>query len=137
MDAPGAVRLRGMIQVSDEHFHELVEAAVRAIPRRYADHLQNVAFLTAEEPTPEQLESGGHISDEGLLLGLYEGIPLPARDNGYSGVLPDVITVFKHSHELVAQDYIDLRVNVRDTVWHEVAHYFGLDHGQIEELENR
>jgi predicted Zn-dependent protease with MMP-like domain len=49
--------------------------------------------------------------------------------------LPDVITVFKQAHELVAADYEGMRRAVRQTVWHEVAHYFGLGHGQIRALE--
>jgi predicted Zn-dependent protease with MMP-like domain len=126
-----------MIEISDEQFYELVDEAVQAIPDRYAQHLDNVAFLTADEPTPAQLQVSGQLHDPGLLLGLYEGIPLPVRDSGYSGVLPDVITVFKRPHELVAEDIGDLRLNVRNTVWHEVAHYFGLDHGQIQDLEGR
>jgi predicted Zn-dependent protease with MMP-like domain len=69
------------------------------------------------------------------LLGLYEGIPLPSRGDGYSGVLPDVITIFKRPHEATAAGLEGLRREVHQTVWHEVAHYFGLDHGQIHSLE--
>jgi predicted Zn-dependent protease with MMP-like domain len=134
-----------MITVPDELFQELVARAVRAIPERFARHLDNVAFMVADQPTAEQLEAGGVLHgeadddagfvDEGTLLGLYEGIPLPERDTGYSGVLPDVITIFKQPHEVMAADETALARDVHQTVWHEVAHYFGLDHGQIAELE--
>jgi predicted Zn-dependent protease with MMP-like domain len=66
---------------------------------------------------------------------LYEGIPLPRRDSGYNFVLPDIITIFKGPHEASTHDLAQLRQQVRQTVWHEVAHYFGLDHGQIHDLE--
>ena len=126
-----------MMHVTDEQFEGLVEQAVAAIPARFANHLENVAFLVAPEPTPEQLEAGGawHGDEGETLLGLYEGIPLPERDGGYNMVLPDTITVFKRPHELTARDLAELRDEVHQTVWHEVAHYFGLDHGQIGALE--
>ena len=114
-----------MVHASDEEFEQLVEEAVARIPERFAEHLENVSFQVADEPTPQQ----------GRLLGLYEGIPLPARSAGYSGVVPDVITVFKKPHERLALDKASLREEVRHTVWHEVAHYFGLDHDRIRALE--
>jgi predicted Zn-dependent protease with MMP-like domain len=123
-----------MIHVSDEVFQRLVEAAVAAIPSRFAEHLNNVAFIVAEEPTPGQLKAGGGVRRGDVLLGLYEGIPLPSRNGGYNMVLPDVITIFKHSHELVAAELEGLGRQVHETVWHEVAHYFGLDHRQIDAL---
>lgn len=126
-----------MIKTSDEYFNGLVTKAVQAIPERFASHLNNVAFMVADEPTFEQLREGGllHGASEGTLLGLYEGIPLPERNDGYTGVLPDVITIFKLPHEEMAENEVALARDVHQTVWHEVAHYFGLDHGQIEELE--
>lgn len=121
-----------MIHVSDESFEEMVQEAVDRIPKRFADHLDNVSFMTAEDPTPEQLYKN---RVRGVLLGLYEGIPLPARNNGYNGVLPDIITIFKRPHELTARNESDLREQVRHTVWHEVAHYFGLNHDLIHSIE--
>jgi len=125
-----------MVHTTEAEFIELVEEAVAAIPERFARRLENVAFMVADEPTPEQLAAHEGLHGGGLLLGLYEGIPLPARNNGYSGVLPDVITVFRRAHEVLAEDVAALHREVHQTVWHEVAHYFGLDHGQIRDLEN-
>jgi predicted Zn-dependent protease with MMP-like domain len=115
-----------MVHVTDEEFEQLVEDAVARIPKRFAEHLENVSFMVAEAPTRAQ----------GPLLGLYEGIPLPDRSFNYTGVLPDVITVFKLPHLHMARDLDELREEVRHTVWHEVAHYFGLDHRGIEALED-
>jgi predicted Zn-dependent protease with MMP-like domain len=123
-----------MMHLSPEDFHALVERAVADIPERFARHLDNVAFLTADEPSADQLQAGGILHGHGTLLGLYEGIPLPRRSGNYSGVVPDVITVFQGPHELFAHTEADLARAVHETVWHEVAHYFGLDHGQIREL---
>ena len=126
-----------MIHVSEEQFQDLVEQAVARIPERFKSHLENVAFLVADEPSREQLERGGLLHGRGTLLGLYEGIPLPARGNGYNGVAPDVITVFRRPHLWIARDEAELERMVHQTVWHEVAHYFGLGHGAIRELEQR
>jgi len=124
-----------MIRISDQEFETLVEQAVAAIPARFARALNNVAFMVADEPTRQQLRAGGMLHGRGTLLGLYEGIPLPKRDGGYNGVMPDVITVFRQPHLWAAHDAEELERSVHDTVWHEVAHYFGLDHGAIRELE--
>jgi predicted Zn-dependent protease with MMP-like domain len=126
-----------MVDVSDSEFEELVEEAVAAIPKRFADHLDNVAFLVEDVPTQAQLAAGGLLHGRATLLGLYQGIPLPRRNNGYNGVAPDVITIFRRPHLLMAGSIAELKENVRHTVWHEVAHYFGLDHGAISEIEHR
>jgi predicted Zn-dependent protease with MMP-like domain len=124
-----------VIAVSDEEFEQLVEDVVAQIPPRFKDALNNISFMVADEPTWQQLGVHAGLHGRRTLLGLYEGIPLPRRNNGYSGVLPDIITVFKRPHEWMARDLADLRRAVHQTVWHEVAHYFGLDHGQIRALE--
>lgn len=126
-----------MVELSDELFYDFVNEAVRDIPDRFARYLYNVAFLTAYKPSLRQRRAGGILHGRSVLLGLYEGIPLPERSAGYSGVTPDVITIFQVPHQLVASNLIELRTLVRQTVWHEVAHYFGLDHGQINALESR
>jgi len=126
-----------MTEVSQTQFERLVHRAVDAIPERFAKYLDNVAFLVADEPNAEQLRRNRPAHGRSVLLGLYEGIPLPARNNGYNGVTPDTITIFRRPHEMMARDASDLAVQVHQTVWHEVAHYFGLGHGAIHELEGR
>ena len=126
-----------MIHVTEEQFQDLVQRAVKEIPERFASHLDNVAFMVADEPSRQQMRAGGLLHGRALLLGLYEGIPLPRRNNGYNGVMPDVITVFRRPHELIAHSEEELARMVHQTVWHEVAHYFGLDHGAIRELEGK
>ena len=123
-----------MISVTDEEFEALVEQAVHDIPERFAKNLANVAFITDDLPSEQQLHASGIMHGGATLLGLYQGIPLPKRA-GYSGVVPDVITIFKRPHEMMAADMQALAKSVHQTVWHEVAHYFGLDHGMIRGLE--
>jgi predicted Zn-dependent protease with MMP-like domain len=125
-----------MFHVSDDVFQRMVEESVAGIPERFKSHLDNVAFLTTDVPTDVQLEAGGILHKNMTLLGLYEGIPLPRRLNSYNGAIPDVITIFKKPHEMSSKDLGGLRNKIHETVWHEVAHYFGLDHGQIHALEH-
>lgn len=125
-----------MIDISHREFEELVARAIDEIPPRYANHMKNVGFVIEDDPTPEQ-RAKLHLYHGQTLYGLYEGIPLTRRNNSYSGVLPDKITIFKRPMEFMAADKKILQAIVQDTIWHEVAHHFGLDHGRIHELQDR
>ncbi len=128
------VHLDGM-EVSDEEFKKYLAEAIDAIPPPYNSHLQNVAFVLEDEPTPEQRIRLNLYPNESL-FGLYEGVPLPAR-SGTLKILPDKITIFKNPLLAASQNLISLRRNIGHTVWHEVAHYYGLDHKRIHELEGK
>ena len=123
-----------MVDISDNEFQKLVDEAIDRLPKVHKDNLKNVGFFVKDQPTDAQLHGAG-VRQGGLLLGLYEGVPLPSRQGSTSG-LPDKITVFKEPLQIVSQDLTHLKANVRNTVWHEVAHYFGLDHDKIHEIEN-
>lgn len=122
--------------VSDAEFAELAAQAIDALPEKYLRFVSNVAIVYADEPTPEQREKLALRNHE-TLFGLYEGVPQTARDNGYNLVLPDKITIFKWPLVAASRDLNDLRQHIRDTLWHEIAHHFGLDHDRIHEIENR
>jgi predicted Zn-dependent protease with MMP-like domain len=119
-----------------EDFDRMVECAVAAIPGRFRRRLANVAVVVEREPSPAQLGSAG-VGADGTLLGLYQGRPLTARSvfDGFS--MPDRITIFQGPHERLARDAAHLQKMVEDTVWHEVAHYFGLDERQVRLAEQR
>lgn len=68
------------------------------------------------------------------LLGHYDGVPLPQRGSSYSGYLPDRITIYRRALESRARSGTDLAEQVRITVWHEIAHHFGIDDDRLEEL---
>jgi len=118
---------------TDEEFDQIISEALDSLPKKYTSRLKNVAIIYEDEPTPEQLVQL-KLHCNALLFGLYEGVPLPAR-GGHQPLLPDKITIFKHPLMLVSQDLGDLKKRVRHTLWHEMAHYFGLDHKRIHELE--
>jgi predicted Zn-dependent protease with MMP-like domain len=119
---------------TDEEFEEMVNKALDHIPKLYQDNLNNVAITIADEPTPEQRLKLKLRCDQ-TLFGLYEGIPLTQRGAGYNLVLPDRITIFKLPMVNVVNSTDELAEQVRHTLWHEIAHYYGLNHDQIHKLE--
>ena len=124
-----------MISLSHEDFEKIVASGIDAIPPLYQKNLKNVAFIIEDNPTPEQRQKLNLYPNE-LLFGLYEGVPLPQRQ-GTTKILPDKITIFKNPAILVSRSLDELREHVRHTIWHEVAHYYGLDHKRIHELEDK
>lgn len=122
-----------MITVSDEVFASMVQKAMDRLSKQFKD-AKNVGVVIADEPSSEQREKLELRGDQ-TLFGLYEGIPLTSRNNGYSGVLPDKITLFKLPLASYASSEADLQEQVNRTMWHELAHHFGLNHKQIHERE--
>jgi predicted Zn-dependent protease with MMP-like domain len=118
-----------------ETFKENALIKARAV---YAALGDTEAIVIADEPSDEQLRHNG-ITDGSTLLGLYEGIPLTERGDlyGVGIVLPDKITIFKLPILEEAQgDEMEIRKIVTETVWHEIAHYFGYDDEEIEARED-
>ena len=111
--------------LSEKEFDTLVTRALRRIPPRFRKHLRNVAIIVESEP-----------SRPGL-LGLYQGHPLTTRSVGHSFTLPDRITIYQGPHERSARNPEDLEQMVADTVWHEIAHYFGMDESRVRRAERK
>ena len=111
------------MDVGTDEFESLVAAALDAIPPDLGELMSNVVVLVEDHPPPGE-----------DLLGLYEGIPLTERDGGYSGVLPDTITIFRLPILGICQTPQDVVDEVRTTVIHEVAHHFGIEDDALHEL---
>jgi predicted Zn-dependent protease with MMP-like domain len=122
--------------MSPNEFDQLVQAAYARIPRQFRKRLKNVAMIVEPEPSPEQLASGGVVPGH-TLLGLYQGRPLTQRSVFESFAMPDRITIFQGPHERLARNDVHLKQMVEDTVWHEVAHYFGMDERRVRTAERR
>ena len=125
-----------MHDVSDEKFSSLIERALDELPSEYTSGLDNIAITYADNPSPEQAKAL-KLRGDSLLLGLYEGIPLIARGAGYNLVLPDKITLFKHPIMRVTSDEQEFYKQIKHTLWHEIAHFYGLNHDKIHEIEGR
>lgn len=122
--------------LSDEEFDRLITRAMDELPQKYIQGLDNVAIVQADEPTEEQ-RIKMKLDNQHLLLGLYEGIPLTQRGNGYMFVLPDKITLFKHAIQAVSYDDASLFEQIKRTLWHEMAHFYGLNHARMDELQKQ
>ena len=124
-----------MKELTDEEFDALITRAMDELPQEYITGLDNVAIVQADEPTEEQKDKM-KIREGVVLLGLYEGIPLTQRGAGYTFVLPDKITLFKHSILRVTTNDDDLFEQIKRTLWHEIAHYYGLNHARMDKLQH-
>ena len=103
-------------------FEDTVRAALDELPVHLASALRNVAVVVEDE-NPEDPD----------LFGLYHGVPLPERGDDV-GLLPDKISIYRLPLEESFSDPEELREEIRITVLHELAHYFGLDEDRIAEL---
>ncbi len=124
------------MNLSDEEFDQLITRAMDELPQQYIKGLDNVAIVYADDPDEYQRQKT-NLDEHSLLFGLYEGIPLTKRGANYNFVLPDKITLFKNSILMVSDTREHLFEQIKRTLWHEVAHYYGLDHDRIDDLEHR
>lgn len=126
-----------MLEVSDEQFDAIISKAMDDLMKTHPTHMQalkNLAIVYADEPTEQQREELALLDNEAL-FGLYEGVPLAHRQGAVDNYPPDKITIFKNPMLHYVNSVQELEEEVRHTLWHEVAHYFGLDHDRIHELE--
>lgn len=134
-----------MIEVNQKEFEELVARGIDELPERILNELDNVAIVTADCPDDNQrrkaklppLTKNQSCRHGWLLFGLYEGIPKTKRGSNYSLVLPDKITIFKEPIQAVSNTMEEMEAQVTKTVWHEVAHHFGLGHPEIHEIDRK
>jgi predicted Zn-dependent protease with MMP-like domain len=104
-------------------FDALVERAFRKIPGRFRRRMANVVLVVEQEPPRPDL------------LGLYRGRPLTQRGVRDGFVLPDQITIYQGPHERMSRTPAQLEKLVEETVWHEIAHYFGMNEQQVRSAE--
>jgi predicted Zn-dependent protease with MMP-like domain len=125
-----------MNKLDQKKFEIMVEEAISLIPKRFLDKLDNVGIVVENEPSPSQLRKL-KIRKGWTLFGLYEGVPQAKRNAYYGAVLPDKITIFQKPIEQAARDVEDVKKIVRDTVWHEIAHHFGMDETRVRRAESK
>lgn len=123
-------------ELTDQEFDQLITRAMDELPQEYIHGMHNVVIVMEDEPDEIQREKL-KLRNDHLLLGLYEGVPRTMQTGNESGLLPGKITLFKHSLLAVTQDEDSLFQQIKRTLWHEIAHYYGLDHARIDELESR
>jgi predicted Zn-dependent protease with MMP-like domain len=110
--------------MSRERFEELVGEALDRIPPELTRLMDNVVIFVEDEPAPGDPE----------LLGLYEGTPLTERGDGYAGVLPDRITIYRNPTLRMCGSAEQVVTEVGVTVVHEIGHHFGIDDRRLHDL---
>lgn len=122
--------------MTKERFTELVEEALRGIPKRFRDAMKNVAVVVEDEPSQALLDDLEMDADD-TLFGLYHGTPLTEREATHGNVLPDRISIYQLPIEDACEDEEEIRMCVAETVIHEFGHYFGLSEEEIEAIEEK
>ena len=123
------------MELSDREFAQLVQDGIDNIPKKFKLLAKNVVIVWTEEPTDEQLKKS-NLRRGQALFGLYEGVPQIARGAGYSAV-PDKITIFKGAITASCRSLDEVRRQVAETVWHELAHHFGSSEARVRRAQTR
>jgi predicted Zn-dependent protease with MMP-like domain len=119
--------------VERARFIILVRQALRDVPPPFKDHLRQIDIVVKRRPGPADLLDADLAPDESM-YGFYRGVPLTERDGGYQMVSPDIIDIYQEPLEDDFPDERELVNEIRTTVLHELAHFFGIDDDRLEEL---
>src|SRR3989338_5300714 len=120
-------------------FDKLVAKGYERLPKWVREKIKNVALLVEDEPSQEDRKAEG-LGDDETLLGVYKGIPLSERGEQYGvgATMPDTITLYQNPIEQAAkEDDMEVVQVVADTIWHEFAHHFGMDEGEVRSRERQ
>lgn len=123
-----------MVRLSRREFEELVRRALESLPLEFRERLENVDVVVERRPSPSLLREMEMDPERETLFGLYQGSPLTERSTEEVLRFPDKISIFMEPLLRGCEGEEDLLEEVRRTVIHEIAHYFGLDDGRLEEL---
>src|SRR5262249_19920847 len=115
-----------------ELFESIVVEALDTLPPEFARYLDNVEIQVEARPTHEHRRAVG-LKPWQTLYGLYQGVPLTERSSS-ALVMPDLITLFQEPLERDFSNVDELRVQVRRTLLHEIAHFFGISDAELHEL---
>jgi predicted Zn-dependent protease with MMP-like domain len=115
-----------------EEFEKIAQDVFNGLPEMFRVAIDNVRIIVEEEVHESEAYRRGY-RPKGILLGLYEGVALTRRGSGYGTypVVPDTITLFKRNIESMTRSDEELRAAIRDTLIHEIGHYFGLSEREI------
>lgn len=118
-----------------ERFEQLVAQAVEALPEEFLDRMENIDVVVDDYPSPAQLATS-RLKPNETLLGLYEGVPLTERTQGYGMTPPDKVTIFQMTIESRCNNNdAAIAAEIRRTVQHEIAHHFGIDDARLREIK--
>lgn len=113
-----------------------MEKALAEVPKKFKKYIKNVTFIVEEKPCREVFP-GARISPYSSVLGLYHGVPFKHRGPYYGNLPPDVIVIYKKPIESICSSEEELKEKVREVVFHEIGHYFGLSEEELREIEDK
>jgi len=117
-------------------FEQLVEQVLATLPDEYAGRLHNLVFIVEESADTELLDELGFEQPEEL-LGFFSGTPLSERSHDQIDFGPELITLYQRAIEAEAESSgLPLRQVIRETLWHEIAHYFGFSEEEMDQIED-
>jgi predicted Zn-dependent protease with MMP-like domain len=119
--------------VDRKAFERLVHDALQELPQFFKDKLVNVAVIVEDEPSDELLDDL-EIPEDETLFGLYEGTPITERGHFDEPLYPDRVLIFQGPIEEECESEAEIKEQVRITVVHEIAHFFGLDDDTLADL---
>ncbi len=119
--------------MTKDEFERVVGEALESLPKRFADLVENVVISVEDEPSADDLESIDDDDDDGgdsELLGIYRGVALTDRTHDRP-LLPDEIALFRGPITRVTRSRDEAVMEIRDTLIHELGHYFGLSDDEM------
>ena len=120
------------MRVNRKQFEKMVWQAVDELPEALKAEIKNLEIEVRYAPDDDDFDLADDPDDD--LLGLYHGIPLTERLGDYNLAVPDLITIFQRAHEDECQTVAAMREEVRKTVRHEIAHYFGMSDDRLDAI---
>ncbi len=120
-----------------ERFEQIAQEAFDSLPADFRNRVENVHIVVEDYPSDDAL--GKVKSDRHSLLGLYQGIPLTHRGQWYgmSATVPDKISLYQKNIESVCSDEVEMELRIREVLFHELGHYFGMNEAQIRSAMKR
>lgn len=120
-----------------EQFEHIAQEAFDSLPADFRDRVENVQIVVEDYPSDDAI--GKAKADRYSLLGLYQGIPLPHRGQWYgmSATVPDKITLYQKNIESVCRDDEEMELRIREVLFHELGHYFGMNEAQVRKAMKR
>jgi len=117
-----------------EKFEKLAEEALAQIPKKFKKLISNLVVLVEEKASREIFEKTGS-TPLSSILGHYHGVPFKHRGPFYGNIPPDVIVIYQKPVESICSTEEEIKKKVREVVFHEIGHYFGLSEKELREIE--
>jgi predicted Zn-dependent protease with MMP-like domain len=117
-----------------EKFEKLVEEALEKIPKKFKKLLENLAVIVEDNPTREVYDKTG-ASPYSTILGTYRGVPYKHRGPYYGNIPPDMIVIYQKPIESICFSEEEIKQKIREVVFHEIGHYFGLSEKDLRDIE--